>query len=468
MFRSTRLRTRGFWLVWLAWSAIALSSPKSLKAQSSIGFGSVRPFVVGFRPVVGRGGAVGGVAIDAHGVVSRVDQNVPVAMTRLRETALGSIESDDLFRHSKLRKISLGRLNAVLSKFHREAQQPTSGMQYLAGLQRVEYVFVYPGHQDIVLAGKAEGWRMSPTGIPLGVSTGTPPLQLDDLLGALRSAENDMSCSIDPSEEGLMRLRRLLRSRRVRMSENTIRQMEEALGPQTVTISGVPPGSHFARIMLAADVRMKSLAMGFETAPMPTFSNYMQMLQSHRRIPRNVFPRWWLAANYEPMLTDGKRMAWQLRGEGVRVLTEDSYFTSTGAAVPAGKSHPVADAWARQFTENYAKLSRHLPIFGQLRNCMDLAVVGALVVKEGLVSKSGCKMEYLLNTKLVQVTQDATPQEIASQSSFFASDDEWVICISGGVEIDGRKSLEYMDTDAKLIHQRLVSRPPPGDRWWWD
>ena len=55
--------------------------------------------------------------------------------------------------------------------------------------------------------------------------------------------------------------------------------MEEAVGPQTITVTGVPDTSHFARVIVAADFRMKRLAMNFEPAPvdgMPSFLRHGQ------------------------------------------------------------------------------------------------------------------------------------------------------------------------------------------------
>ena len=44
----------------------------------------------------------------------------------------------------------------------------------------------------------------------------------------------------------------------------TIEQgIESALGRQQVTVSGVPSSSHFAAVLVAADYRMKRLAMAF-------------------------------------------------------------------------------------------------------------------------------------------------------------------------------------------------------------
>ena len=64
--------------------------------------------------------------------------------------------------------------------------------------------------------------------------------------------------------------------------------MEEALGPQTISITGVPPTSHFARVIVAADFRMKRLAMDFEPAPvddMPSGSRTVACTQSSTVLP---------------------------------------------------------------------------------------------------------------------------------------------------------------------------------------
>ena len=61
-------------------------------------------------------------------------------------------------------------------------------MRFLAGLQRVRYVFAYPDAKDIVLAGEAEGWLVNDAGEVVGQTSGQPVVQLDDLMIALRTA----------------------------------------------------------------------------------------------------------------------------------------------------------------------------------------------------------------------------------------------------------------------------------------
>ena len=92
-------------------------------------------------------------------------------------------------------------------------------------------------------------------------------LQLDDFLVALRTAkaattDRGISCSIDPTEEGLKRLRPLLKT--ATLNEATVDRLEQALGPQQVTVTGVPASSHFAHVLVAADFVMKRLGMNFE------------------------------------------------------------------------------------------------------------------------------------------------------------------------------------------------------------
>jgi len=61
-----------------------------------------------------------------------------------------------------------------------------------------------------VLVGPAEGWKIDDHGALVGATTGRPLLLLDDLRVALRAAggpvRSVISCSIDPTQEGLQRL----------------------------------------------------------------------------------------------------------------------------------------------------------------------------------------------------------------------------------------------------------------------
>jgi hypothetical protein len=449
---------------------LLLCVPVNDASAQAVSFGEIRPFVVGVVPVVGRGG-VGGVSIDAQGVVSRSDVESLGRLRDARLKALAPIDSE-MQAASPMRKISLRRLQTAIDERRKGNQSLDDALQNMAGLTRVEYVLVYPEQHDIVLAGPAEGWRVDPTGTVVGRTNGQPVLQLDDLLVALRTAKaatsgRGLSCSIDPSEEGLKRLKPLLHSRG--LSDAMVTRLEQALGQQQITVTGVPGGSHFARVLVAADFLMKRLGMDFEPSPVEHFPSYMKMLaRPGVPTPKTAMPRWWMAPHYEPLLKDAEGLAWQLRGSGVQTLTEDGYLGSHGSAIATGKEDSLAKKWADAMTGNYSALSKALPVFAELRNCMDLAVVSALLVKEDIAAKADCDLSLLLDERQIAVAEYPVPKSIDSRASLIRKGHDWIVSLSGGVQIDSWSVLNRVETRVDLGTRRDDAASPESHRWWWD
>src|SRR5690606_19874271 len=140
--------------------------------------------------------------------------------------------------------------------------------------------------------------------------------------------------------EGLERVQSLRLSARDGVGV-AARQMEEAVGPQRVTVTGVPETSHFARTIVAADFRMKRLAMNFEPAPVDGMASFLEMVSGRRGRLNNFMPRWWLAPSYEPLRRDGEGLAWELRGQGVKCLTEQDFINEAGEREHSGKADPI-------------------------------------------------------------------------------------------------------------------------------
>src|SRR5262249_19822697 len=111
-----------------------------------------------------------GVVVDAEGVLRL--QNFPDPGGQLARKRIGEARANlnaDVVRPSKLRKVSLNRLEAAVRTQLDKKQAPTEEMQYLAGITRVQYLFYYPDTKDIVLAGPAEGWAADPSGRICGI-----------------------------------------------------------------------------------------------------------------------------------------------------------------------------------------------------------------------------------------------------------------------------------------------------------
>ncbi|MDZ7615421.1 MAG: DUF1598 domain-containing protein, partial [Patescibacteria group bacterium] len=312
----------------------------------------------GFGQVTTTNRAVGGIYTDALGHLKNAQVDDLGELARVRAAAMAPIPGG-LNARVETRKVSLRGLEAVVRDAVDNGREIPDEARYLAGLQQIHYVLVYPEHNDIVLMGPGEGWKLDARGNVVGVSTGRPVLLLDDLLVALRTArgaaQQAISCSIDPTPEGLQRLRsHVSKLRTIGNPEQTARGIEEVLGPQQVSITGVPPTSHFARVMVAADYRMKRLAMGFEPAPVSGLPSFLSMIgggSGHGM--SNMLPRWWLEPKYEPLLRDPDGLAWELRGAKVVAMTEEDFLTATGSTEQTGKANPLAKRWADGMTARF-------------------------------------------------------------------------------------------------------------------
>jgi len=452
---------------WVAAAGMALAQGSGAAQVSSV---TLRPFVIGWVPVV-NGGAVGGVLIDAAGVVARADVDEIGRLREARNKALQPIDGD-LAKASTLRMVSLRRLEAAIAQRRQKDQPLTDAMLFLAGIQRVRYVFLDLERRDVILAGPAEGWQVGPDGTVVGRTTGQPLVRLDDLITALRTAEAAseaaISCSIDPTPEGVRRFRGMLATPGLTMNDRTLARLEKAVGPQRITIQGVDPSSHFARTMVAADILMKRLAMGLEKPPIDGMPSYMEMVGRGTSPPREAMPRWWLAPDYQPLLRDREGIAWELRGPGVKAMTEDTLFAANGTAAGARKAHPLARQWADSMTKNYEPLSEKLPALAELRCAMDLAVIAALLVKYDLPAAAGFEMPLLMNAKVARVVEHRAPQTVDSQARFVRVGRRHVVSVSGGVEINSWAIADRLETKPSLAAVRTGALAKDAARWWWD
>lgn len=414
--------------------------------------------------------AVGGVMIDADGVVSNPEVGELRELQAAWQEGLQQVPAD-LETWTDLRFVSLKRLESQLAEARAANKPLPDAVRFLAGLQRVRYVLIYPERQDVVLAGPAEGWRVDTLGNIVGTTTGRPVLMLEDLIVALRAAESSnhtgISCSIEPTPEGMQRMRQLARQLSAQGGpELAARQMEEAVGPQSIIVEGVPTTSHFARVIVAADFRMKRLAMDFQPAPVDGMPSFLDLIKQSRGLGawNNMMPRWWLAPMYDPLQRDPNGLAWELRGQGVRCLTEQDFLNEAGQRERSGKAEPIAQKWAENFTEKFDELAREDSAFGSLRNVMDLAVVAALLAKERLFERSGLQAPNLMYEQPLE--QYPAPRSVPSQASFVKAGRRWVVSVSGGVQIFPWQVADRTEVSPDLtdFHQ---AEAPTSVAWYW-
>jgi hypothetical protein len=105
-----------------------------------------------------------GVEIDADGVLSLSVTDPTGAIRAERSAAAKRTLSRDIQKNSDNRKISLRRLSAAITKSLDQGQALDSEIVHLAGLRRLEHVFLFPDDTDIIITGPAGGWFEEPSG----------------------------------------------------------------------------------------------------------------------------------------------------------------------------------------------------------------------------------------------------------------------------------------------------------------
>jgi hypothetical protein len=338
----------------------------------------------------------------------------------------------------------------------------------------VEYLLAYPELNDIVLAGPGEGWTVDEAGNIVGESSGAAVMQLVDLIAALRTTDKLLageiiSCSIDPTPAGLQRFARVVRGGGASASPQSLRRMEQAVGPQSIKLTSVLPDSHFAQVLVAADWNMKRLAMGLAAAPVDGLPSYLQLLQDNPRVtPQNAMPRWWIAYGPKPVQRDAEGLGWRLSSPGIQVHTAASQLGADGQIASAAPSDPIAQQWADAMTARYDELAIAQPVFGQLRGCMDLALVTAVLASGDLLTAVGMELPMLLDETRLQLVKHQVPKTVASQANALKRSRAWIVTVSGGVELDVITAVNNAEARPEVRAARMHAAPNAADSWWWD
>lgn len=428
-----------------------------------------------------------GVAVDADGVLQRRSVNDPTGrLTRQRiQDSMARLDSD-IAQRSPLRKVSLTRLARLIEKAIDEGHGPNDAMKHLAGLTRIQYVFYYPETQDIVLAGPAEGWMDTGAGRVVGLHTGQPVLELQDLVVALRAFPPNektnplVHCSIDATPEGLQRMQQFLsglgrqvpNGREQAFEQYVVDGLRENLGLQMITLGGISSKTHFAQVMVEADYRMKLIGLGLEQPP-ARIRSYLS-LANFASIARNAMCRWWFVPDYQRIKMSEDGNAAEFVGNGVKLVGEDEVVARDGSRRQSGTQNRASRKFTQGFTQKYAQIAENAPVYGQLRNCVDMLVAAAFMQQQDLYGKAGWDLSVLGNEETYPVETYNAPQQVASAVNSMWKGRHLATPVGGGVQIEASRALDsenlLADDKGELAEARksVDLSELPADQWWWD
>ena len=172
--------------------------------ENGTGEGEILPF------------AINGVYADAVGTLRfKMISNQSSALKKPLNT-LPKNKKSHVRDSSDLRYISLPRLETAIRKRQLARQPLAPEMLTLAGLERIEYLFISPESGDLILAGPADDWHTRPVGIIVSLESCLPVFRLDDLLTLWRRKQQNLNpafgCSFIPRQEALGETQRFLQA----------------------------------------------------------------------------------------------------------------------------------------------------------------------------------------------------------------------------------------------------------------
>ncbi|QDT09685.1 DUF1598 domain-containing protein [Planctomycetes bacterium K23_9] len=422
---------------------------------------------------------IAGVDVDATGVL-KVRQFDPRLFNQ-RLAAARQNEDSNLMRSSKLRKVSLNRLEKAIVAAQASGQPLNDEFRGLAGLTAVEYVFFYPDTNDIVIAGPSEGFVADPTDRLVGIKSGRPVVLLEDLVTALRAygpggkANSVISVSIDPTTEGLARMQQFLASVRGRVGPNDASRLakglKDNLGLQTVSIKGIPESSHFARVLVEADYRMKLIGIGLERLPV-RMQSYVDRANPNA-VAANAMERWYFQPRYDGIAVSEDGLAMKIKERGVQLVGAAERVANGGKRV-AGRGNKASQAFCQDFTDKFGLIADKVRIYAELRQLVDVAIAAAYIQQQDFYTQANWDMSVLGDESKVAVEIYTAPEQVETAVNAIWRGNTLMTPLGGGVHMQPRLALnpDRLTVDTTGENDQVKKTAGPSDladgQWWWD
>lgn len=443
------------------------TSPPALWIQNGDDIGSMTPFLQGVFV---------GVPALAGAITMTSDNSRLLTASELARTAN---HNQDVREVSALRLVSLPRLEMHVQSLLANGQQIPDDVACLAGLTEVQFLFVFPETNDVVIGGPAGAWKTDEFGRTIGADSGRPTLKLDDLVTLSRTFSSGgagfFMCSIDPNPEQVKAVRDY--AARAQLSAQNVRKvtekLEEMLGLQNVIVQGIQADSRVASVIVECDYQMKLIGIGKREGAKGMKSYFDLLGRAERKGAAMDALRWWMTVGYDSILVSPDRRAFEFSGREVQCQSENQLVGADGSRTATGKADGANAEFARLFTEHLPELASQDVAFADLQNIFDLGLATALVHTLGLNRQIGWQPTELGPAGTYSPESVEVPEELmtAASSRVFRGG-EIVIQVAGGIRGDLRSVVRNPENFkvSPEVAAKAVDSSAIGQigRWWWD
>ncbi|MDR0521155.1 MAG: DUF1598 domain-containing protein [Planctomycetaceae bacterium] len=408
-----------------------------------------------------------GIEIGTDGTVVPLSKEKAISIGKL--AAKPDVPAD-LNKSVPLRKISLKKFDAEMKEIVEKQKFIPDAMRYLGGLTSIKYIAVIPEEKDILLIGPAEGWKNDSAGNIIGAQSGSPMMMLEDFLTVLMMQnrfthqQGIITCSIEPASDALGKIVKVQQRYSTIDAKNAgayADELENAFGKMPIAITGVPLQSRFAKVLAAADLKMKRIALGLEPAAVRNVPSYISLISGSRP----VNPRFWIVPEYSPVTHDSKKLTYQLSNLKIRVFAEEDYF-AVRQNIKRENTDRAAVQWCKRVEENFDALVKSQPVFGELVKDMEIAFVAAVIQQEKLLQKADCRLLILHDESKLKLIPYPQPKSVESKSVISKIGYSSVVAC-GGIEINPFGVLQTgLDLNEKMDAERKKLIQTKGKEWW--
>jgi len=361
-----------------------------------------------------------------------------------------------------------------------EGQPLPDQLRDLGGLTRIDGFIIDSKGRDLVLVGIADG--------------SGAPLRTDDFVVALRNAwkkDRDkestdeaslgfLGCSIDHDPgtfQVLMEAGQRL-GRQEPMPGDTERWNKLCERPMQISVSGAPAASHFAQVLVEADLTLKKLVMGVDR-PDPSFRSLVDFIKDQAELVAKTGGRFvllpllhvWLVPGAN-VYAEGGNATW-LDACPV-VMSSEECLVMDGKFACTGRKHPPVEKFADHFSDRYADIVKLRPEFARLESLYRLVAIARAFKYKGIERS----ISYLLDSFPVPSPETPTSTSGLPQLARIAKPklqfgikiQKWVIPACGGInmEIDVEQAEVITRAALEELEAKVLKARPSAESLCWE
>ena len=223
--------------------------------------------------------------------------------------------------------------------------------------------------------------------------------------------------------------------------------------------------------MIEADYRMKLIGIGLEKPPVK-LASYVD--KANPAMVNRTFACWYFVPDYKCVRVTPDNLGMELVGDGVRLVGEDQVVSRDGERQAVKSGNKASESFVSGFTQKYSELAAKIPVYGQLRNVIDLAVAAAFIQQQDYYGKANWAAEILGNESKLPVETYQTPLRVETVVASVWKGNRLMTPVGGGVHMQPRQVLAsenlMRDDEGKLSEVRdgLQLGDLAEGQWWWD